>query len=60
MNMALTDPATVSVEEIDVSDPTLYQTDGWRPWFSRLRAEDPVHWSEKRNFRGLLVSHPFQ
>ena len=53
MNMALTDPETVSVEEIDVSDPTLYQTDSWRPWFSRLRAEDPVHWSENDTFGGF-------
>jgi cytochrome P450 len=27
----------------DVSDPALYQTDTWEPWFARLRREDPVH-----------------
>ncbi|HET6184382.1 MAG TPA: cytochrome P450 [Acetobacteraceae bacterium] len=34
------------LELIDVSDPGLYQRDTWRPWFARLRREDPVHWCE--------------
>jgi len=32
------------LDEIDVSDPALYQNDNWRPLFARLRAEDPVHY----------------
>jgi hypothetical protein len=28
----------------DVSDPALYQNDAWRPYFARLRREDPVHY----------------
>ena len=32
------------LEQIDVSDPKLYQRDVWRPYFERLRREDPVHW----------------
>jgi cytochrome P450 len=32
------------IEQIDVSNPHLYQDDTWRPWFERLRREDPVHW----------------
>ena len=43
----------MSIEDIDVSDPTLYQTDSWRPWFARLRAEDPVHWTENEAFGGF-------
>jgi cytochrome P450 len=31
------------LEQIDVSDPVLYQTDTWQPLFTRLRREDPVH-----------------
>ncbi len=31
------------IDQIDVSDPNLYETDTWRPLFARLRAEDPVH-----------------
>ena len=34
------------IERIDVSDPHLYQDDTWRPYFQRLRQEDPVHWCE--------------
>jgi cytochrome P450 len=32
------------IERIDVSNPHLYQDDTWRPYFERLRREDPVHW----------------
>jgi len=37
------DVAGTPLERIDVSDPTLYASGAWRPWFARLRAEDPVH-----------------
>jgi cytochrome P450 len=40
------DPAGVPLVAIDVSHPALYQDDTWRPWFARLRREDPVHWCE--------------
>ncbi|HYZ22138.1 MAG TPA: hypothetical protein VE690_08275, partial [Rhodopila sp.] len=36
--------ATMPIEHIDVSNPYLYQDDTWRPYFARLRREDPVHW----------------
>ena len=29
---------------IDVSDPSLYEQDTWRPLFARLRREAPVHY----------------
>ncbi len=32
------------LDQIDVSNPNLYQQDIWRPYFERLRREDPVHW----------------
>ncbi len=30
-------------DHIDVGDPRLYREDSWRPHFTRLRREDPVH-----------------
>jgi len=41
------DAYTTPLDRIDVSNPHLYQDDTWRPYFARLRREDPVHWCEK-------------
>ncbi|WP_428538475.1 cytochrome P450 [Rhodopila sp.] len=38
------DAYAMPIENIDVSNPHLYQDDTWRPYFQRLRQEDPVHW----------------
>ena len=35
---------------IDVSDPRLYQDDGWRAPFAQLRRDDPVHYCETSRF----------
>jgi cytochrome P450 len=35
---------TMPLDEIDVSDPALYQQDVWQPYFRRLRREAPVHY----------------
>ncbi|HEX4368508.1 MAG TPA: hypothetical protein VH023_16845, partial [Rhodopila sp.] len=40
------DAYATPIERIDVSNPHLYQDDTWRPYFERLRREDPVHWCE--------------
>src|SRR6195952_2051190 len=40
------DAYSTPIEGIDVSNPHLYQDDTWRPYFERLRREDPVHWCE--------------
>ena len=32
------------LEDFDVSDPRLFQTDSWYSWFERLRRESPVHY----------------
>ena len=40
----LPDPWTTPLAQIDVSDPRLYEQDAWRPYFERLRQEDPVHY----------------
>ena len=35
----------IPLDKIDVSDPRLYYDDVWRPYFARLRREDPVHYT---------------
>jgi cytochrome P450 len=40
-----TDPtASLRLDQFDVSDPGLYQSDSWRPYFERLRREAPVNY----------------
>lgn len=36
--------ATISIDELDVSDPALFKEDTWQPYFKRLRQEKPVHY----------------
>ena len=38
------DPYGMRLEDIDVSQSTLFASDAWQPYFARLRAEDPVHY----------------
>jgi cytochrome P450 len=35
---------SIDVNDIDVSDPALYQQDIWQPLFTRLRQEAPIHY----------------
>jgi cytochrome P450 len=35
---------TMPLDDIDVSNPALYQDDVWQPYFRRLRREAPVHY----------------
>ncbi|MEM7219861.1 MAG: cytochrome P450 [Pseudomonadota bacterium] len=35
---------SLPLEQIDVSNARLYGDDTWRPYFARLRREDPVHY----------------
>jgi len=44
------DIAVTPLDQIDVSDPRLYQQDAWRPVFARLREEDPVHYQPDSPF----------
>jgi cytochrome P450 len=43
---ATSDAYTRKLDQIDVSDPKLYQNDTYYPYFERLRREDPVHYRE--------------
>ncbi len=36
--------ASIPLDQIDVSDPNLFVTDTYYPYFERLRREDPVHY----------------
>jgi cytochrome P450 len=45
-----TQPWNAALEDYDVSDPQLYRQDTWRPYFARLRAEDPVHYQAESPF----------
>ncbi|MDA0977767.1 MAG: cytochrome, partial [Proteobacteria bacterium] len=47
---ALPDPETTPLSQLDVSDSRLYQQDAWRPYFARLRREDPVHFTADSPF----------
>src|SRR5277367_3131893 len=38
------DAQLIPLDEIDVSDPLLYQEEAWHPYFERLRREAPVHY----------------
>jgi cytochrome P450 len=38
-----TDAYSMPLDQIDVSDPRLFQDDVYYPYFERLRREDPVH-----------------
>lgn len=53
MTLSVADPYSQPIVDIDVSDPELYRTDSWRPFFARLREEDPIHWTENEQFGGF-------
>ncbi len=46
----LPDPWATPLEQLDVSDSRLYQRDAWRPYFARLRRDDPVHYTADSPF----------
>jgi len=48
--LALPDAMTIALDEMDVSDPRLLEQDAWRPFFARLRREDPVHFQADSPF----------
>jgi cytochrome P450 len=44
------DPYSIPLEDIDVSNPRLFQTEAHWRYFERLRAEDPVHYCKDSPF----------
>jgi cytochrome P450 len=52
MNVAeqIPDALTTPLDKLDVSDARIYEQDAWRPYFERLRKEDPVHYQANSQF----------
>lgn len=46
----LPNPKTMPLNQFDLSDPKLYEQDAWRPYFARLREDDPVHYQAESPF----------
>ncbi|MFZ8932186.1 MAG: cytochrome P450, partial [Pseudomonadales bacterium] len=46
----LLDPQRCPLEAIDVSHGSLFENERWVPFFARLRAEDPVHFTADSAF----------
>ena len=46
LQQATLNALSLPLEEIDVSDPKLYQSDTYFPYFDQLRREAPVHYRE--------------
>ena len=51
------DAESMPLDEIDVSDPKLYQDYIWQPYFARLRRDDPEHWRENAMYGSFLVNY---
>jgi len=52
MSLVDRDPASVPLDQIDVSQWQLWVNDAHWPYFERLRKEDPVHWCAASEFGG--------
>jgi len=44
------DVGSIPLDKFDVSDPAIYESDTWRPYFERLRREAPVHYTAESPF----------
>ena len=44
------DPATLPLDQFDMSDPAYYQSDTWHPYFERLRREAPIHYTKESRY----------
>ena len=49
-DIEIPDPYSIPLEDIDVSNPRLFQTEAHWRYFERLRAEDPVHYCKDSPF----------
>ena len=48
--MNIPDPYSIPLEDIDLSNPHIFQQDAHWGYFERLRAEDPVHYCANSDF----------
>ena len=49
-NQPALDPYAIPLEDIDMSDPSLYETENHWVFFERLRKEAPVHYCKDSAF----------
>src|ERR1700749_3097667 len=54
------DAYTTPLDQIDVSDPRLYQQDIYYPYFERLRREAPVHYRPDGMYGSFLSGAQFK
>lgn len=50
LDQAAAEAYSMPLQDINVSDPRLFETDTMWPYFRRLREQQPVHWCEKSRF----------
>jgi cytochrome P450 len=50
LDLTTADPYSVPLDQIDVSQSALYETNTFWPYFDRLRKEDPVHYTKDSFF----------
>ena len=48
----------MELSDVDLLDPDVFRTGRHHEMFRVLRAEDPVHWTERARRPGLLEHHP--
>lgn len=49
-NPVAIDPYAIALDDLDVSNPRLFQRDEIGPYFTRLRHEAPVHWCARSDY----------
>ena len=47
----------IPLDKINVSQPELFRTNSFWPYFERLRREDPVHYCAESDYGPFLVDH---
>ena len=50
---APSNPKMIATADIDVSNASIFQDDTWPAYFAKLRAEDPIHYTENELFGGF-------
>ena len=53
LELTMPDPYTLALEDVDPSKSALFMTGQHLAYFERLRKEDPIHWSENKEFGGF-------
>ena len=57
LDMNQQDPYSIPLEDIDVSQAELFESNNFWAYFERLRKEDPVHYCKNSKFWSVLVHY---